>query len=130
VQDGEEDGALDGELEAAVSQEFTEDVAAAGLVPEAFKDQGRAEAARGDDRDLAIVVSGEQEELLAKASAGGEEGVELTGVLEVIEATQGAKDALLGPAAIPEVFDELEVAAGSGGFDAKEHGGLAKKETP
>jgi hypothetical protein len=76
------------------------------------------------------VVGGEQEDFLGQAGAGGEEGIELAGVLEVIEATQGAKNALPGPAAVPEVFDELEVAARSGGLDAEEHGSLAKRKTP
>ena len=67
---------------------------------------------------------------MSEACAGSEEGVQLSGVLEVVEAADGAEDALFGAAAVPEVLDELEVAAGAGGFDAEEHGNLAKRETP
>ena len=130
MQDGKEDSAFDGELEAAVGQEFAEDVAAAGVMPEALEDERRSEAAGVDDGNLAVVVSGEQEDLFSEACAGGEQGVELSGLLEVVEAAEGAENALPGAAAIPEVLDELEVAAGSGGFDAEEHGSLAQRETP
>src|SRR5262245_43537368 len=68
----------------------------------------------------------EQEELLGEACARGEEGVQLPGVLEVVEAAEGAEDALPGATAIPEILDELEVAAGPRGFDAEEHGDLGK----
>jgi hypothetical protein len=75
-------------------------------------------------------MSGEQEDLVGETSAGGQEGVQLSGVLELVQATEGAEDALLGLAAVPEVLDELAVAAGPRRFDAAEPGDLAKKGTP
>jgi hypothetical protein len=130
VQDGEEDGAFDGELEAAIGEQLTQDVVATRFLPQALEDKRRADAAGRDDGDLAVLLGGEQEDLFGKACAGGAEGVELPGILEVVEAAERAEDALFGPATVPEVLDDLKVAAGPGGFDAEEHGDLAKKETP
>src|SRR5262249_39772209 len=114
VQDGEEDGAFDGGLEAALRQEVAEHVAAARPLPEAPEDEGRADAAGGDDGGLTVLVGGQHEGLLGEAGTGDEEGVELAGLLEEVEAAEGAEDALPGAAAVPEVLDELEVAAGAG----------------
>ena len=41
MEDGEEDGPLDVELEAASLQELLDDAAAAGLLPEPLEDRGR-----------------------------------------------------------------------------------------
>ena len=67
--------------------------------------------------------------MLGEAGARGEQGVELAGGLEQIEATEGGQDPLFGLAVVPVVLDELEVAAGSGGFDTEEHGTLVKKDS-
>jgi len=75
VQDGEEDGAFDGEPEVAVGEQLAQDVVAADLVPEALEDKWWSDTAGGDDGDLAVLVSGEQEDLLGEARAGGEAGV-------------------------------------------------------
>jgi hypothetical protein len=57
MQDGEEDGPLDVELEAATSQESLDDVAAAGLLPEPLEDQGGSDAAGGDGGEIPPGIS-------------------------------------------------------------------------
>ena len=129
MQHGQEDGRFDVEAEAAPCQQGGQDVVAAGLLPEALKDQRRADAAGGDGRQLAVGMSRQQQGLLGEAGAGGEQGVELARGLEQVQASEGGKDALFGLAVIPVVLDELEVAAWPGGFDAEEQGGLGKRDT-
>jgi hypothetical protein len=129
VQHRQEDGAFDSELEAAVGQEVAEDGLATGLLPEAFEDQGRADAASGKDGQLAAGLGGEQQGVLGEAGSGGEQRVELTGGLQVVEPAEGGEDALLGAAVVPGIFDELEVAARARGFDAEEQGGLGNVDT-
>ena len=66
VQDGEEDGPLDGELEASSLQELPEDVPAAGELPEPLEDQGRADVPDGDGRQSALGVLGDQQDRSAR----------------------------------------------------------------
>ena len=82
------------------------------LLPEAFEDQGGPEAAGADDGRLAAGVGRQQEDLLGEACPGGEQGVELAGVLELVETAEGAEDALAGAAVVARSFRRV---AGSGG---------------
>ena len=126
MQDGEEDGPLDVELEAASLQELLDDLLAAGLLPEPLEDEGRADAAGVDGRELALGVSGEDEDARAKRAPESEQGIELAGLLELIESPQGGDDALPGSSVLPAVLDDLEVGAWAGGLGAEEHGALPK----
>src|SRR3954447_22611916 len=85
MQDGEEDGPLDVELEAASGQELLDDVAAAGLLPEPLEDQGRSDASGGDGGELPFGVGREEEDGLGEAGARDQQGVELSGLLELVE---------------------------------------------
>jgi hypothetical protein len=109
MQDGEEDGPLEVELEAASLQELLDDVAAAGLLPEPLEDQGGPDAACGDGGDLSLGVGREEEDGLGQASAGGQEGVELSGLLELVESPECGDDPLFGSSVLPAVLDDLEV---------------------
>ena len=126
MQDGEEDGPLEGELEAASLEQLLDDVPAAGRLPEPLEDQGRADVPDRDGREPALGVLGEQQDRAGQAGAGGEQGVELAALLELIEPSQGGDDALPGAAALPAVLDDLEVGAGTGGLGAEEHGALQR----
>ena len=111
MQDGEEDGPLDVELEAASLQELLDDPLAAGLLPEALEDQGGSDASGGDGGELSLGVGREQQDGLGQACARGEEGIELAVLLELIETPQGGDDPLAGSAVLPAVLDDLEVGA-------------------
>jgi hypothetical protein len=85
MQDGEEDGPLDSELEAASVEELLDDVLTPGLLPEPLEDQGGSDAAGGDGGELPLGVSREQEDGLGQARARDQQGIELAGLLEEIE---------------------------------------------
>jgi hypothetical protein len=69
VQDGQEDGSLDGEFEAASLQELLDDVLATGLLPESLEDQGRADVPDRDGRESTLGMLGEEENRAGQASA-------------------------------------------------------------
>jgi hypothetical protein len=129
VQDGEEDGPLNGELEAALGQKLFEHGGTAGFLPESFEDQHGAEAERADDGKFAAFMGGEDEEFVGEACAGAEQSVDGAFLLEFIESSEGGEDGLLGPSVAPVILDELEVGAGTGFFGAEEHGGLRVQAT-
>ena len=89
-------GPLDVELEAASLQELLDDPLAAGLLPEPLEDEGRSDAAGGDGRELSLGVSREEQDGLGQAGPRGQQGVELSGLLELIEPPQGGDDPLSG----------------------------------
>jgi hypothetical protein len=124
VQDTEEDGAFDGELETAVVEELLDDRLTAGVAPEAFEDQGRSQARGADDRGLAVVVGGQKQDVFGEAGAGGEEGVEVARQLQLVKTSEGDENSLADAALGTGVLDDLQVAAWSRGFDAEEHGAL------
>ena len=79
MEDREEDGPLDGELEAAPPQELLDHMLAAGLLPEPLEDQSRADAAVVDDRESPLGVSGEEQDRLGQSRTRGEQSIELAG---------------------------------------------------
>lgn len=48
----------------------------------------------------------------------------MSGLLEVIEPSQGGEDPLSGASLLPAVLDDLEIGAWTGGLGTEEHGGL------
>jgi hypothetical protein len=99
-------------------------VAAAGLVPEPLEDQGGSDAAGGEGGELPFGVSREEEDGLSEAGARDEQGVELSGLLELVESPECGDDPLPWSPVLPAVLDDLEVGASSGLLGAEEHGGL------
>ena len=126
MQDSEEDSAFDGEFERACSEQLVEDVLAAGLVPKPLEDKGGPNALGGDSRHLTVLVGGQQKHMLGEASAGGEQPIEVAGLLEPIESPERSEDTLAYPTLVAGVFDDLEVLAWSGVFDTEEHGGASE----
>ena len=127
VQHGEEDRALDGELEAALAQELFEHGGTAGLAPEALEDEYGAQAEGAHGGQLPALVRRQHEELVGEACPGAEQAIDGAPFLEFVEAAEGGEDGLLGAAIAPVVFDELEVGAGAGLLGAEEHGALRVK---
>ncbi len=129
MEDGEEDGPLDIELEAASVPKSLDDPWAPRLFPAPREDQGRSDASGADGGELTLGVSGEQEDGLGQAGARDQQGVELAGLLELLEASQSGDDPLPWSSILPAVLDDLEVGAGSGGLGAEGHGARVV-ETP
>ena len=69
MQDGEEDGPLDVELEAASLQQLLDHPQAPGLAPEPLEDEGGPDAPGGDGGELSFGVSRQQEDGLGQACA-------------------------------------------------------------
>src|SRR5262249_44434798 len=130
MEHGQEDGAFDGEGEAAVGEQVVQDGVATGLVPEALEDEHRAEALATQGGDVAGRAGGEQQRLLREASAGSEQGFQAAVLLEAVEAAQSGDHTLAGAAVVPVVLDDLQVAAWAGWFDAEEHAWGLRNETP
>ena len=90
--------------------------------------QSRSKIRAGPMRRVVMVgscplgVSGEQEDGLGEASARDQQGVELAGLLELIESSQRGDDPLARSSVLPAVLDDLEVGAGAGLLGAEEHG--------
>ena len=124
MQDGEEDGPLDVELEAASLQQLLDHPLAAGLLPEPLEDEGRPDVPGGDGGELSFGVSRQHEDGLGQARARDQEGIELAGLLELVEPPQGGDDVLSGSTVFPAVLDDLEVGAWAGLLGAEEHGAL------
>jgi len=78
MQDGEEDGALDGELKAAWREQLGDDWLAAGFLPQALEYQRRSDALAGQGGHLAVAMGGDQETMFSEARAGGEQAIKLT----------------------------------------------------
>jgi hypothetical protein len=125
VQDGGEDRPLDREGEGAAGEQLLDHRPAAGLLPQAAEEQGCADPACLQPRlVLGVAEGGEQQDLLAEPGAGGEESGEATRGGELVEAAKGGDDLLADGAAFTAVFDDLQVAARTGGLEAEEHGAL------
>src|SRR5436305_7393620 len=94
MQGGEEDRPLEVELEAASLQELLDDPLAPGLSPEPLEDEGGSDAAGGDGGELPFGVSREQQDGLSQTGARDQEGVKLSGPLQLIGSPQGGDDPL------------------------------------
>src|SRR6185437_3109001 len=124
VQHGQEDRPLDVALEAAAVEQSLDDPPAAGLSPEPLEDEGRPDASGSDGGQSPLGMGREQEDGVGQAGARGEQGIELAGLLELVEPSEGCEDPLAWSSALPAVLDDLEVGAWSGGLGAEEHGAL------
>jgi hypothetical protein len=124
MENGKEKRSFDGKIEVTVAEQSGQGLLAAGLAPETFEDQRRSDAPGIDGWSVALAMGGEQEHVLGEASPGGQERIELAGLLEFIESSEGDEDLLAGFAVLARVLDDLQVLPGSGLFDAEEHGDL------
>src|ERR1019366_10018364 len=129
MQDGEEDGPFDVELEAAFRQQLPDDPLAPGLLPEPLEDEDRPDVPGGDGGELALGVCRHDQDVAAQSCAREREAIELPGLLELIESPQGGDDLFTGLTVFPAVLNDLEVGAWSGGLGTEEHGALVV-ETP
>ncbi len=124
MQNGQEDGPLDGELEASSHKQLLDHMLTAGQLPEPLEDQGRADVPDRDGRELALGMLREHEDRAGQTRPGDEQRVELAVLLELIESPLSSDDPLPGASALPAVLDDLKVGAGSRGLGAEEHGAL------
>src|ERR1019366_6548370 len=129
MQDGEEDGPFDVELEAAFRQQLPDDPLAPGLLPEPLEDEDRPDVPGGDGGEFSFGVRRQEKDVAAQSCTRDQEAVEVPGMLELIESPQGGDDLFTGLTVFPAVLNDLEVGAWSGGLGTEEHGALVV-ETP
>ena len=124
VQHGHEHRAFDIEVMVAGGEQLAHDLLAAGLTPEPFEDQRRADR---DDVGVGriVCVAGvfcEHHEALGEPSRGAQELVDGAGGGEVVEPAEGSDDGLLDALSFAAILRDLEISIRADFLDADEHG--------
>src|SRR4051795_5573459 len=125
VQHGGEDSALDRKLEAAPGEEILDHRAAAGLLPQAPEQQGRADALAGEPRGVAGLDLRENHGPLGVTGDGTGQALESAGGGNGLLAAEVLDDALLGAAVLAHGLDEVQVGVAVDALLADEHAKLA-----
>ena len=129
MQDAQEYGAFEVELEVAVLRQLTDHALAAGLLPQPFEGECRAELAAGDLGGIAVVKGGEHDGSGGEAGAGAQQAVDFAARHEVVDAAEGGDHGLPGLAVDALILDDLEVFGFAGELASEEHGG-SKRRAP
>ena len=123
VQHRHEHRAFDIEVMVAGGEQLAHHLLAAGLTPQAFEDQCRAD--RDDRRVGRIVCIGgvlcEHHEALGEAGRGAQELVDGAGGGELVEPAQRCNDGLLDALAFAAIVGDLKILIGADFLDADEH---------
>ena len=124
VQGGDEDGALDRELEPALLHQIIEDRANPQPLPDSAEQQRSADPLGGDrQRALGILVERiDQQHLIGELGARGKERSERAGGGQLVGAAEIGDHPLAHGRAVAPVLDDLHVAAPAGPLEAEEHG--------
>ena len=108
----------------ACGQQFAHHRLAAGLTPQPFEDQRRAD--RDDVGVGRIVCIGgvfcEHHDALGETSRRAQELVDGAGGGEFVEPPEGSDDGLLDALSFAAILRDLEILIGADFFDADEHG--------
>src|SRR3954462_5836126 len=111
----------------ALSEQILDHGPAAGLFPQPLEEQRSTDALGQHARALKVgLEGGEQQNLLAVARPGGEQGSQAAACREFIGAAEGGNNLLAHGAALALVRDDLQVAARPGLLDAEKHGALSR----
>jgi hypothetical protein len=128
VQDGEEDGSLDGKLEAATSKQFHHPLAAPCVAPQTFEQQWRPDAPAGERWRAALIDEGQDHRTLGEACGGSRQAVKVTATFNVFLAPKIADDALPGPAILTDGLYQVDVGVAADTLFADEHGASIRSE--
>ena len=125
MQHGSEDGALDRELEGSLRQQSLDHGPAAGLFPQAPKQQRRANALA--DKPLGVAGLDLRQHQGTFGVAGDRTGQALEGTRrrQGLLATEVLDDALFGTAVLAHGLDQVKVAVAVDALLADEHARLA-----
>jgi hypothetical protein len=123
MQGGDEDGALDRELEPALLHQIIEDRGNPQPLPDSAEQQRSADPLGGDrQRALGILVERIDEHLIGELCARGDERRERAGGGQLVGAAEIGDHPLAHGGAVARVLDDLHVAALAGLLEAEEHG--------
>ena len=123
VQHLDEDGPLDGKLEAPSGEQGLDHRRTAGLEPQPIEDQRRSDPAGCDAGQLSPAVLGEHEQRLREARARLQERIEPAALLELIEPTERTENTLTAAPALPSILHDLQIGVALDRLLADEHGG-------
>ena len=122
MQNGEEHRPFQRKIIFARAGEAFDDVAAAGLLPQAFKDKRGPDAPRRTRCDTAGGEGVDDDRLLGEARAGTQQPLQLAALAQVLDAAEGGDHLLAHSGAFATAFDDLEIGAAARGFLTEIHG--------
>ena len=129
MQDGEKHGAFEREAMLARPGGVEDDLAAAGLAPQAFEDERRADAAHGARRGGALRERVDDDGLCGKAGAGAQQPLQLPALAQILDPPERGDDPLAHLVAVAMALDDLEISAPARGLLAKIHGGEGSRDS-
>src|ERR1035437_10163921 len=112
MQHGEEDGPLDGKLEAAVFEQGGQEVVDRAGLPEPLKDQGWPDSGAASGDAVAPRMGAEDSKPFREASERREHRAEPAASQQFIQAAETKQDALFDLAIHPLVLDPPQIAPG------------------
>jgi hypothetical protein len=121
MQDAGKHRPLDRKAKAASFGELLNHRATASLFPQATEEHRCTDAHCRAGLERSCLQAGDQQGGLAEARAGAQQHVELAIGLQFLDPSEGGEHALDGARAVARVFDDLQITALTGGFDAEEH---------
>ena len=102
--------------------ELSDHVAAASLLPQPFKHQGRPDPSRRARDRIASGDGFEDNHLVGEARARSQQPIQLPALAQLVEATDRGDHLLAHRSAIAPALDDLQIGAAAGGLLAKIHG--------
>src|SRR5450759_1990651 len=123
MQHGEEDGPLDGKLEAAALQPSGQGLADRAGFPQTLEDHCRTDPGASSGDALTASMSAENRQLFREPPERLDERIEFAGSQKFIETTEAEQDALLNLAVDAHIIDDQEISSGTVGLSANEQSG-------
>jgi hypothetical protein len=124
VQHGEKHRAFEIELERAFAGQFVDHPLAAGVLPQPFEGERRAELAGRHFGGFAPLVGGQHHGTVGKARPRTQQSIEGAILRQFVDPTEGGDDRLARLAIDALVLDDLQILGAPGTLAAEEHGGL------
>ena len=118
MQHGEEDGPLDGELEAPAFEQGRQNLVDRAGLPEPLEDQGRPDPGAAGGDAVAPRMGAEDGELFREPRERLDQRVEPAAGQQLIEAAETKQDALLDLAVHPLVIHDEQIGPGTVGLRA------------
>jgi predicted ABC-type transport system involved in lysophospholipase L1 biosynthesis ATPase subunit len=121
VQDGQENGALDRELESAAAEQLLEHRPDAALLPQPAEQERRSDALAAELRHAAVLKQRQDHRTPRQAGGGTHQAVEVATAPDLFLATEIADDPLPGPGPLADGLDQVDVGVRTDALFADEH---------
>jgi hypothetical protein len=123
VQDADEDGALDREVEAAVAHQIGQDLGNPQPLPQPPEQQRPADPHTGKAPGLHL---GKDHRPLAVARERGDQPVQFAAGQQCVLAPESTDDLLADPAALAHALDQVQIGVAPGRLLADEHADVVR----